>query len=232
MDTQNNPLSQVKVIMFDVYDTLLNMEEAERKVNALLDSKRGYAIWFEMFMEYCFVDNCTGQFNKFGAIAAATMKMAGNYLGKVVADKDIAAVMELLKHLPLNEAVQDGLSALADQKFRTGALTNSPQKTVQDRMHLTGLISYFEVVLSAEQVQKYKPSLEVYHWACKQLKVDPQQVLMVSTHGWDIAGAAKAGLQTAYLSKPNQVLYELGPKPDLICSDLCDLSNQLKARIR
>src|SRR5690349_19935042 len=132
-----------EVILFDVYETLLDMSEAERKINGLLDSKRGYTIWFELSMEYCFVDNCTVQFNDFSSIAKATLKMTGKKLDTSIADNACAPVVELMKHLPLKENVQEGLSLLHDQDLRIAALTNASEVTVRRRMELTGLISYF-----------------------------------------------------------------------------------------
>lgn len=224
---ENEDLSEVELILFDVYETLLNMADLEKKVNQLLDSKRGYNLWFELFMQYCFVDNCTSKFNSFSSIAEATMKMAAQTLGKNVAGDEIRFVLELLRHLPIHHEVQPGLSALADKSYRIAALTNSPEATVTARMENTGLISYFERVLSAEPVKKYKPSVEVYNWAAKQLKLDPGKILMVSAHGWDLAGAHNAGMKTGYLRQSKQMLYPLAPKPHLVCKNLEDLANQL-----
>jgi 2-haloacid dehalogenase len=224
----NELASRPKLILTDVYETLLDMSEVQRRANVLFDSKRGYTIWFELFMEYCFVDNCIKQFNSFDSIAKATMQMTAQILGHQVEEEDVVSVLELLKHLPVNDCVQDGLSSLQDRSFRIAALTNAPENTVRERMERTGLISYFETVLSAEHVKKYKPDVEVYQWALKKLQVEPQDVLMVTSHGWDIAGAANAGLRTAYLKKSTQVLYPLTPQPDIRCKDLEDLAKQLE----
>lgn len=202
-----------KIIVLDVYETLLDMSDLERKVTALLDSRRSYIIWFELFMQYCFVDNCTVQFNDFISIAKATMQMAAHKLDRNIAEHELGNILETLKHLPVHEGVQMGLSALNDEGYRIVALTNAPEKTVCERMERTGLISYFECVLSAEHVKKYKPSLEVYRWAAKKVKAKENEMLFVSAHGWDIAGAANAGMTTAFMQSGNEILYPLAPKP-------------------
>lgn len=216
-----------KVILFDVYETLLDMTEAEKRVNLLLNSKRGYALWFELFMEYCFVDNCTVQFNDFSSIAKATLQMAAKTLGTSIDESACNSIVRVLEQLPLKENVQEGLSLLNDQNFRIAALTNASENTVRRRMELTGLISYFEMVLSAEHVKKYKPCCEVYQWAAEKLGVKTEQILMVSSHGWDIAGAANAGLKTAYI-KSKQVFYPLAPKPDYVGNNIIEIANQLE----
>jgi 2-haloacid dehalogenase len=216
------------LILLDVYETLLDTSEMQRRVNHLLDSKRGYTIWFELFMQYCFVDNCTAQFNDFNSIANATMHMAGRSLGNAVDENEVQNILALLKHLPLHEGVEEGLSVLSDYGFRIAALTNSPEVTIRERMELTGLISYFEMVLSAEHVKKYKPCIEVYDWAAKQLGIEANDILLVSAHGWDIAGASNAGMQTAYLKQSNQMFYPLAPKPIYTIKNLADLASQME----
>ena len=227
MEQEQEHLNRPQVILLDVYETLLDMTEVERRVNVLLDSKRGYIIWFNLFMQYCFVDNCTIQFNDFASIAKATMQMAGRTLGRALDEYDIDDVLELLKHLPAHEGVQRGLSMLNDMDFRIAALTNSPEQTVRHRMESTGMVSYFEKVLSAEHVKKYKPCIEVYTWAAEKMDVDPQDVLLVSAHSWDIAGAANAGMQSAYVRR-DQMLYPLAPEPTYTCATIEDLADQLE----
>lgn len=220
---------QPKLILLDVYETILDMSGIEKKVNNLLDSKRGYVLWFELFMQYSFVDNSTVQFHNFESIADATLRMTSQMLKRDVRNEEVSGILELMKHLPLKENVQEGLSSLHDHNFRIAALTNSPEQIVRNRMEKTGLISYFEKVLSAEHVQKYKPAMEVYRWASQSLSVSPGEMLLVSAHGWDIAGAENAGLQTAYILQTNQMLYPLAPQPDFICKDLLALSAQLSS---
>jgi 2-haloacid dehalogenase len=224
--TQPQP---IRVILFDVYETMLDMTDIERRVNYLLDSKRGYVIWFQLLMQYCFVENCTSSFNGFSAIAKATLQMAARIVKTTISGNDIKDTLELLKHLPLKEGVQDGLSLMHAKGFRIAALTNSPEKLVRDRMEWTGLISYFELVLSAENAKKYKPCNEVYEWAAKQLAVPVNEILMVSAHGWDIAGAAGAGMQTAYITHPKELFYPLAPTPDYNAVNLESLANALPA---
>jgi 2-haloacid dehalogenase len=223
-DNQN-----IKVVLLDIYETMIDMTEIEKRVNHLLDSKRGYLIWFELFMQYTFVENCTVRFNDFPSIGHATFKMAGTLLNTYVREEDIQDALELMKHLPLKEGVQEGLSCLHDKGFRIAALTNSAEEMVRTRMERTGLVSYFEKVLSAEHVKKYKPCIEVYEWAAEQMNAALNEVLMVSAHGWDISGAANAGMQTAYIKQPRQMLYPLAPKPGYIANNLEALAGQLPA---
>ena len=203
------------------------MKDVELRVNRMMDNKRGYMMWFELFMQYCFVGNCIRQFNDFEALATATLQMAGKMFDRNITPEEAKQVLDLLKQAPLQEGMQEGFSNLLSQDFRMATLTNSSEKIIRERMERTGFISYFEMVLSAEHVRKYKPCIEVYEWAAQQLQLNLNEILLVSSHGWDIAGAARAGMRTAYLKRKNQMLIPLAPKPDFICEDLVDLVSQL-----
>jgi 2-haloacid dehalogenase len=227
MESIMKHLFKPKLILVDVYETLLDMREVEKKVNSILDSKRGFIIWFEMLLQYSFADNCTGQFHSFSDISRATMSMVAKIMGVKLRDNQLDIVTEMMKHLPVKEGVQQGLSAMYDEGYRLAALTNSPKEIVSERMEMSGLVSYFETVMSAEEIRKYKPAKEVYLWASKSTGVDVSEVLMVSAHGWDIAGAAYAGMQTAYVKQDDQMLYPLAPAPMFIAKDLTDLAGQL-----
>ncbi|HEX5652874.1 MAG TPA: haloacid dehalogenase type II [Chitinophagaceae bacterium] len=225
--TPSKNVTHPKIILLDVYETILDMSEIERKVNLLMKSKRGYVLWFELFMQYSFADNCSSSFHDFQSIAEATLRMTSYHFKTEMHNDEVNTILELMKHLPLKENVQTGLTELYEQQYRIAALTNSPAQIVINRMERTGLISYFELVISAEEVRKYKPAKEVYLWAAKKLQTPPEEILLTSAHGWDIAGAKNAGMQTAYLSLPNQLLYPLAPQPDYTCSNLTSLAAEL-----
>jgi 2-haloacid dehalogenase len=87
--------------------------------------------------------------------------MAARKLDKSVSEGGTEDLRELLKHLPVKEGVQEGLSSLHALDFRIAALTNAPENTVRLRMERTGLVSYVKAVLSAEHIKKYKPCCEV-----------------------------------------------------------------------
>lgn len=219
-----------QVLVFDVYGTLLDMTDVERRINLLTDSKRGYVIWFELFMQYCFADNSLDDFHDFLSIARVTLQMAGRQLGRTIPDSEIDDLLVRLKHLAVHEEVQGCLSELNDDGYRITALTNAPEKIFCDRMETTGLISYFESVLSAETVKKYKPDRKVYEWAAQKMGVLVSDMLMVTSHGWDVAGAINAGMKTAYISRSRQLLYPLSPQPHISCAELADLPAALKEK--
>jgi 2-haloacid dehalogenase len=225
----NKPLDKKpQLLLFDVYETMLSMEQVERRVNQMLDSKRGYIIWFNLLMQQCFVDSLTGNFQRFNQIADIALQHARTLLHQTPRENEAQQLIELMKHLPVHENVAEGLSNLYDQGYRMAALTNSPVQVVTERMERTGLVSYFEQVLSAEQVKQYKPATAVYHWAAQKLQVEESAILLVSAHGWDIAGSQSAGMKSAWVARNVSMRYPLPVQPDIICKDLDELGQRLQ----
>ena len=53
--------------------------------------------------------------------------------------------------------------------------------------------------------------------------------MLIAAHGWDVAGAAAAGLQTAFIARKGHALYPLALKPTLTGATLTDIAAQLTA---
>jgi len=215
------------VIIFDVNETLLDMSPLQKKVNTLLGSKRGFRIWFGLLLQYSLVDNCTGSYHDFSAIANATLDMAAKALGKEVEDDEKKEALAPMKQLSAYPDVEKGLKLLKEAGYRLATLTNSSPNTQSEQLQYAGLTKYFEQTLSIDAVKKYKPAIESYQYAAKTLGVNTEDMLMVAAHGWDMAGAINAGMQAAFIERKGQSLYPLAAKPQYIGKDLVAIANAI-----
>ena len=50
---------------------------------------------------------------------------------------------------------------------------------------------------------------------------------MVAAHGWDIAGAQRTGLKTAFIQRPGKFLFPLAGEPTLTVRSIEALANVL-----
>lgn len=215
------------VILFDVNETLIDMSPLKKKVNSVLDSKRGFQIWFGMLLHYSLVDNCTGVYHDFSTIANATLDMAAKALEKELDEDEKKETLALIKKLSAYSDVEPGLKLFKDAGYRLATLTNSPMETLTAQLEHAGIKSYFEATLSIDAIKKYKPDLGTYQYAAQQLGVAPNGVLMIAAHGWDIAGALQAGLKTAFIERKGKSLYPLFAAPTYHGKDLVQLAKQI-----
>ncbi len=91
----------------------------------------------------------------------------------------------------------------------------------------------WDLILSGELFQGYKPESKVYLGAARLLDLDPSRVMMVAAHNGDLAAASKLGLRTAFILRPT----EYGPKQttdlapggawDFSCDSMEELAEKL-----
>ncbi len=220
------------VIIFDVNETLLDMSPLKKKVNDLLNSDKGFQIWFGMLLQHSLVDNCTYNYHNFTAIADATINMAAKALEVEIEETDKKEALQSIKELSAYDDVPKGLRQLKENGFRLATLTNSPLDTLIAQLQNAKLTQYFEATLSIDSIKKYKPALETYKWAADQLQVNPSEAMLVAAHGWDIAGALQAGLQTGFIERKGQSLYPLSQKPEFSGKDLNEIANKIIAHYK
>jgi len=92
----------------------------------------------------------------------------------------------------------------------------------------------WDAILGAEVAGDYKPKPRVYLAACEAFDLKPAQCMMVAAHSGDLAQAAKCGLRTGHVARPNEhgpCTGERAPtlKVDVAAADLADLADKLGA---
>ena len=62
----------------------------------------------------------------------------------------------------------------------------------------------WDLILSAELFEHYKPDPETYLGAARLLGLAPEQVMMVAAHNQDLKAARNLGLKTAFVARPTE----------------------------
>ncbi|MDN3377667.1 MULTISPECIES: haloacid dehalogenase type II [unclassified Pseudoalteromonas] len=219
-----------KVIIFDVNETLLDLNSMRESIGEALGGREDLLpLWFSTMLHHSLVSTAIGDYQDFGKIGVASLLMvAQNNDIKINAEQAKTAIVTPLLSLPAHPDVKAGLQALKDSGYKLVSLTNSSNNGVKAQFESAGLTDYFEARYSIEDIKIYKPDLRAYEWALKQLNVKAEDALMVAAHGWDVAGAKEAGLQTAFIARPGKALYPLAQKPDFNVQNLTELVELLK----
>lgn len=139
----------------------------------------------------------------------------------------IDAAMDAAARLPARPYAAEALARLASAGRRLVALTNSGARAGEATLTGCGLLRYVERVLGVDAVETFKPDPQVYRYALAQLGAPPSDVTLIATHPWDLAGAARAGISTAWVRHGVRGWPPVFPAPDVQAETLLELAAAL-----
>tara|TARA_R100001369_G_scaffold28219_4_gene50748 strand:- start:31687 stop:32358 length:672 start_codon:yes stop_codon:yes gene_type:complete len=216
-----------KLLIFDVNETLLDMSPLKFSINRALKNEWAFDIWFPTLLQYSLVETLTENYKDFSEIAGATLKMTAHKLDIDLTEVQIKSVLSPITKLSAYPEVSNALETLKQNGFKLVALSNGKPQVVNDQLKYAKIHDFFDKVLSIEEVKNYKPHVSTYHCAYSLMNILPEDTMLIAAHGWDIAGAKRAGIQAAFVSRPGKSLYPLAMQPELIGSSLTDITNSL-----
>ena len=85
-------------------------------------------------------------------------------------------------------------------KYIIAPLSNGNVALLTNMAKFAGLP--WDLVMSAELFQHYKPDPETYLGAARLLGLKPGEVMMVAAHNYDLKAAQSLGLKTAFVPRP------------------------------
>lgn len=100
------------------------------------------------------------------------------------------------------------LAALKQRGFKLAVATNSIRKTAEGFLAYAGILEFFDVVLSNEDVRKPKPAPDIYMSASASLGLTPGECLVIEDNHYGITAARAAGCKVAVLSNPDDLNLE------------------------
>ena len=93
------------------------------------------------------------------------------------------------------------LDALKQAGVARAILSNGSPDMLAAAVTSAGIADLLDDVLSVEAVGRFKPHPSVYDLVGARFSTRPDQVLFVSSNGWDIAGAAAYGFDTIWIAE-------------------------------
>ena len=97
------------------------------------------------------------------------------------------------------------LASLADMDFKLACCSNSVRESVDMMLSKAQLYDYFNYTLSNEDVEKPKPSPDMYQKAVKYLKMEPSECLIVEDNENGIKAAIASGCHVLRVKDPDDV---------------------------
>lgn len=190
------------VIVFDVNETLSDTSPLKTKFDDVGAPEYLADLWFAGVLRDGFALAAAGTKEKFSSIADGVLR---NVLNTVPLnrrmDDAVEHVLQGFSSLPVHPDVRDGITELQDAGARLITLTNGAVQISEQLLGSAGVRDCFEALLSVENAAAWKPASAPYQYAAETIGENPANMLLVAVHPWDIDGASRAGLQTAWINR-------------------------------
>jgi 2-haloacid dehalogenase len=223
-------MSGLPLIVFDVNETLLDLETMAPTFERIFGDKAAMRLWFSNLILYSAALTVARQYVPFADIGAAVMKMLADTRGIKIEDADKKELTEKFSTMPAHPDVPGALRKLRDAGFRLFTLTDNLLDVQSRQLEHAGIVGLFERRFSADGVKRHKPAPEAYGYVADELQVKPSQLCLIACHTWDTLGAVAAGWQAALIRRVGNDVLGVGPQPHIVGDDLDDVAGQLIAR--
>ncbi|BBY40803.1 haloacid dehalogenase [Mycobacterium mantenii] len=218
------------ILVFDVNETLLDIESIAPLFGELFGDDRVLREWFAQLVMYSMTITLAEHYVTFPVLGQGVLRMLGDIHRVNITQGDLDRLKTALLTMPAHPDAADGLVTLRDKGFRLVALTNSPPNPDgPTALQNSGLAGFFEHQLSVDARSAFKPSPAVYRYACETVGVAPADCMMVAAHVWDTIGAQNVGFSGALITRRGNAPLPVDglPQPDIVVSDVRGLAESL-----
>jgi 2-haloacid dehalogenase len=221
-------MAQQPIIVFDVNETLLDLDTIRPTFDRIFDDPAALRLWFAGLITYSEALTLAGVYVPFTDIGAAVLRMQAATSGVEISDADAAELTDRFASMPPHPEVPGALRRLRDHGFRLFTLTDNTLEISGRQLEQGGVIDLFERRFSVDEtVRRHKPAPEAYHSVASELDVDPGDICLIACHTWDTLGAVAAGWQAGLILRFGNAPLDVGPQPTYIGRDLDDIADQL-----
>ncbi len=217
-----------RLLIFDVNETLSDMSPMAKRFEDVGAPAHLATTWFAGLLRDGFALTAVDSSDSFAHIAAESLRVSlhGLPLNRGAADV-VSHIMDGFSALSVHADVPDGIGALGGRGIRLVTLSNGSASVAEALFDRAGIREHFERLLTVEDAGRWKPAPEAYSHALQECGVDPEEAMLVAVHPWDIDGASRAGLATAWVNRTGGPYPEYFRAPDLMAASLTDLADQL-----
>jgi HAD superfamily hydrolase (TIGR01509 family) len=128
-------------------------------------------------------------------------------LYKQVWDEKQRLTLKKLSDLKPSTQLQVCISSLVSQGYKIACCSNSIRKTVLTVLSKLGIIEYFDLILSNEDVKNSKPHPEIYWKAISMTGCLPEETLIIEDSPFGLLAASRSKSHIMRVGSPKDITY-------------------------
>lgn len=216
----------ITTCVFDAYGTLFDVGAAARQAaqepefSAIAETWQTLAEhWRQKQLQYTWLRAVTGDHTDFWEVTQNGLDWAlekGSHSDPLLRERLLSLYWELAAY----PEVPDVLAGLKQDGMKTAILSNGTTEMLDGAVRSAGVEEWLDISLSVESVGVFKPDPRVYDLVGAHFGCQKDEVLFVSSNGWDAAAATGYGFKTAWVNRAGEPVDRLPWTPQFIACDL------------
>lgn len=214
----------IRACVFDAYGTLFDVGSVARGAQDAL-GERWQALsdlWRMKQLQYTWLRGLGGHHVDFWQVTGDALDYAMASLG-IEDDALRDRLMNLYLSIAAYPEVPAMLAELKSRGIRLAILSNGSPAMLAAAAGNAGIAAYFDVILSVEEVGVFKPHPRVYALAPESLGIATENILFLSSNGWDAFSAKAFGFRVLWCNRFGQAAERIPATPDGGIRDLSQL---------
>jgi 2-haloacid dehalogenase len=191
----------IKAVVFDAYGTLYDIQSVASATEAAFPGYGDYItqVWRLKQLEYTWLLSLMGRYKDFRAVTRDALAYTIGTLGLGADPLLIERILDQYNTLKPYPEAEEALARLS--QYRLAILSNGSPEMLSALVHNSGLDRYLEAVISIHPKQVYKPDPRAYQLVEETLGVRPNEVMFISSNGFDVAGARSFGFNVTRIER-------------------------------
>jgi 2-haloacid dehalogenase len=219
------------VLGFDVYGTLVDPLGMERRLEALFGDRANAmcTLWRQKQLEYSFRRGLMRCYEDFDACTQRALSFVTKTFKVELSDAARRQLLSDYLNLPMFPDVAPALDTLKASGCRLLAFSNGVESSLRTLLSNARVLSYFEAVVSVDDVKTFKPNPEVYACLVSRGGLRNEDTWLISANPFDVIGAKAAHLKAAWVRRNPEAVFDPWEfEPDIVVNDLMGLATALR----
>ena len=225
----------IKACIFDAYGTLFDVAAAARDAAAEPGREAFAKVWQKVatdwrlkHLQYTWLRAVADAHTDFWEVTQNGLDWALE--ASKLDDPELRErLLALYWELSAYPEVPAMLAALKSAGYQTAILSNGSPDMLAGAVDSAGVGEFLDDVLSVEDVGVFKPHASVYQMVPDRFDCGADEVLFVSSNGWDAAAAAGFGFRCVWVNRAGEPMDRLPWTPDKVLSDLTTIPELARA---
>jgi 2-haloacid dehalogenase len=191
----------IKAIVFDAYGTLYDVQSVAGVTDAAFPGHGELItqVWRLKQLEYTWLRSMMGRYEDFWTITKDALSFTLAALGLEADAALFERIAETYNTLAPYADAEPALRSLS--RYHLAILSNGSPDMLRALVRNSGMDDLIRTIVSVDAAKVFKPDPEAYALVERTIGLPPEEVLFVSSNGFDISGAKSFGFAVARIER-------------------------------